>query len=319
LRVARVQASPPEKPEEPEAKPLLKALQSGTWSPEEDAALMNAVKEQTNGPTPVYKTWRQLSRAVAGRTGKQCRERWHNHLDPTVQKKPWSPEELAVLETAHQVHGNKWSTIALLLPGRTDNQVKNRVNLDAIRRLREQIALGYSSPRAKGAARNARANDDDDDDDVCGPPTLQGDKKKRKRALEPSLETSLEPSLANDPDDSDDQVLRGNELDTFLNDLISPIPFSLDDVKEPAPRKPVVKRRLSTKALLATEPPLSLMPERAPSTLLFTLGAPPRKRPPVSGRGVTFPGELLGSSHLEMNAQFRAINATINKNAGKGP
>ena len=25
------------------------------------------------------------------RTGKQCRERWYNHLSPAVSKKPWSP------------------------------------------------------------------------------------------------------------------------------------------------------------------------------------------------------------------------------------
>ena len=27
------------------------------------------------------------------RSGKQCRERWHNHLNPKVSKKEWTKEE----------------------------------------------------------------------------------------------------------------------------------------------------------------------------------------------------------------------------------
>ena len=36
------------------------------------------------------------------RTGKQCRERWHNHLDPNVNKEAWTAEEDVILEEAHQ-------------------------------------------------------------------------------------------------------------------------------------------------------------------------------------------------------------------------
>jgi hypothetical protein len=31
--------------------------------------------------------------ALAGRTGKQCRERWHNQLDPGIKKEGWTDEE----------------------------------------------------------------------------------------------------------------------------------------------------------------------------------------------------------------------------------
>ena len=61
-----------------------------------------------------------------GRIGKQCRERWVNHLDPTLKRTPFSPEEDDMLLNLHKELGNKWAVIARHLPGRSDNAVKNR-------------------------------------------------------------------------------------------------------------------------------------------------------------------------------------------------
>ncbi len=52
------------------------------------------------------------------RSGKQCRERWHNHLDPNINKDYWSEKEENILFMRHIEYGNKWSDIAKYLPGR---------------------------------------------------------------------------------------------------------------------------------------------------------------------------------------------------------
>ena len=73
---------------------------------------------------------------IKGRSGKQCRERWHNHLCPRVNKEMWSLEEEKVLFKYHSEYGNKWSCIAKHLPGRSDNSIKNHFYSTIRRNLR---------------------------------------------------------------------------------------------------------------------------------------------------------------------------------------
>ena len=71
------------------------------------------------------KRWALIATYLEGRVGKQCRERWTNHLREDINKNPWTPEEESVMEQAIEVYDKKWATIAKLLPGRSVSRISN--------------------------------------------------------------------------------------------------------------------------------------------------------------------------------------------------
>ena len=74
-------------------------------------------------------------------SNKQCRERWYNHLNPFLRKGNWSPSEDLLLLEKQLEHGNRWSDIAKLLPGRNENSVKNRWK-SITRKAQKEVAEG---------------------------------------------------------------------------------------------------------------------------------------------------------------------------------
>ncbi|KAG8389991.1 hypothetical protein BUALT_Bualt01G0036900 [Buddleja alternifolia] len=134
----------------------------GPWSAEEDTILTRLVGQYG------ARNWSLISTHIKGRSGKSCRLRWRNQLSPHVARRQFSPAEDETILAAHDKYGNRWATIALLLPGRTDNAVKNHWNSTLKRRYQRRklsdfedydpmTALSLAPPGMGGAAVTERA------------------------------------------------------------------------------------------------------------------------------------------------------------------
>lgn len=97
-----------------------KGWRKGPWTPEEDKLLTEYVSLNGEG------RWSSVARSAGlNRSGKSCRLRWVNYLRPGLKKGHITPQEEGIIIELHALWGNKWSTIARYLPGRTDNEIKN--------------------------------------------------------------------------------------------------------------------------------------------------------------------------------------------------
>lgn len=109
------------------------------WTVEEDNLLRNLVQGSANV------TWTVVAENFDNRSGKQCRERWINHVNPEIDTREWTQADDELLYKMHKILGNKWATIAKSLPGRSEYSIKNRWNTT----IRKKILKGALESTSK--------------------------------------------------------------------------------------------------------------------------------------------------------------------------
>lgn len=127
------------------------------WSRDEDELLVWLVKRHGPG------NWSATAAHLQGRGGKQCRERWHNHLSPGISKQPWTEEEDRLIEKYVATIGKKWAQIAKAMPGRPDNAIKNRWHSHISKRKPGAAAAAVEAAAAAEVERKREREENDEE------------------------------------------------------------------------------------------------------------------------------------------------------------
>lgn len=125
----------------------------GPWSPDESFRLVTLINKTG------AQNWVTVASFMGSRNAKQCRERYHQNLDPSLRHDPITEDEAAKIMDLYHKYGSAWARIAEQLPGRSDNAIKNYVNglVNKTRRAEGRLAGQHPRPRTAARRRSSAA------------------------------------------------------------------------------------------------------------------------------------------------------------------
>lgn len=115
-------------------------LRPGIWSSEEDNLLSSLIQKGHQKWGQVAKILnREIHCNLKVRSGKQCKERWNNYLNPSINRGPWTLDEDVLALRNYKELGQKWSLISKNMKNRTEGAVKNRIK-SLINKIKQNLA-----------------------------------------------------------------------------------------------------------------------------------------------------------------------------------
>ncbi|KAG8388584.1 hypothetical protein BUALT_Bualt02G0140700 [Buddleja alternifolia] len=203
----------------------------GQWTIEEDRVLINLVEKYG------VRKWANIAQMLKGRIGKQCRERWHNHLRPDIKKDVWTEEEDRILIEVHAEVGNKWAEIAKSLPGRTENSIKNHWNATKRRQFsRRKCRTKWPKPssilqnyiKSLNFENNKRSKTTNQP-----PPTTDPEKLGFCPDDHMGHDYDFDEIPEFDFDDDDHDPFEGSNMESYMDDIPVGPPSEIDDGELP--------------------------------------------------------------------------------------